>query len=92
MSKKRQSLIDQIRQAARDCGMSQNGLARAAGLDPGAVNRFIHGERGLSAESLDLLADVLDLHIVQGKPSKPIKRRKAAVKQSRGTRRKVGEA
>lgn len=70
MSKKQRKLIDQVRQAARDCGMSQNALAREAGMDPGAVNRFISGERGLSMECLDALAGVLNLRIVANKPKR----------------------
>ena len=68
MGAKRESLIDQVRRAARECGLSQNGLARATGLDVAAVNRFVLGKRGLSMEALDTLAAALDLHIVVGKP------------------------
>ncbi len=75
MSRKRLSFIDQVRRAASECGMSQNALARATGLDPGAVNRFIHGERGLSMESLDALADVLRLRIAKDKPKVKGKRK-----------------
>ena len=70
MSKKRRKLIDQVRQAASECGLSQNALARAAGLDKAALSRFIVGERGLSMESLDALADVLKLRIVADKPKR----------------------
>lgn len=58
------NIIDQIRQAARDSGISQNGLARATGMNPAAVNRFINGERGLSMEGLAALASVLRLRVV----------------------------
>ena len=64
MSKKQVSLIDQIRQAASHCGMSQNALSYAAGLDSSAVNRFITGKRGLSMESLNALAEALHLRVV----------------------------
>ena len=70
MSSRKVKLVDQIRQAAIASGLSQNALARAAGMDPGAVNRFINGERGLSMEGLDALADVLGLRIVADEPKR----------------------
>jgi transcriptional regulator with XRE-family HTH domain len=70
MTKKQVKLIDQIRRAASECGMGQNALARAAGIDKGRMSRFISGERGLSMEALDALADVLNLRIVAGKPKR----------------------
>ena len=70
MTTKRVSFIGEFRRAARECGLSQNALARATGLDVAAVNRFISGRRGLSMKSLDTLADVLRLHIVSDGPPK----------------------
>ena len=64
MSKKQVKLTDQVRQAASKCGMGQNALARAAGIHKAAMSRFISGERGLSMEALDALADVLRLDVV----------------------------
>ena len=40
----------------------------AAKVDPAALNRFVRGIRGLSMESIDRLAGVLDLNIVAGTP------------------------
>jgi len=68
MVEKRDSLIGQIRRAARECGLPQNALARAAGIDKAALSRFVHGERGLTMENLNALADVLNLRIVAGRP------------------------
>ncbi len=69
MGKRQPKLIDQIRQAVSKCGASQKALAHAAGMDKGALSRFVSGERGLSMENLDALADVLKLRIVVGGPA-----------------------
>jgi hypothetical protein len=70
MGKKREGLIDQVRRAASKCGMSQNALARSSGLNKGVLSRFVSGQRGLSMEALDALADVLRLNIVADGPIK----------------------
>jgi DNA transposition AAA+ family ATPase len=70
MSKKKDSLTDQVRQAASKCGASQHALAREAGIDKTALSRFVSGQRGLSMEALDALADVLRLSIVADGPIK----------------------
>ena len=62
-------LSDEIRQAAINCGTSQNRLAIAAGMNRATLCRFISGERGLSMEYLDALADVLKLRIVADGPA-----------------------
>lgn len=43
-------------------GMTRDGLARAAGLDPGALEAVEAGDRGLSPGELIAVADVLGLH------------------------------
>jgi transcriptional regulator with XRE-family HTH domain len=70
MGRKQGKLIDQIRRAARDCGMGQNALGRKVKIDKGTLSRFVRGKVGLSMESLDALADVLNLRVVAGKPIK----------------------
>jgi len=69
MANRRGSLTEQIRRAAgRQTAMTQNALARAAGIDRGALSRFIRGERGLSLAKVDALAEVLGLRIVADQP------------------------
>lgn len=75
MTKRQAKLIDQVRQAASKCAMSQNALARAAGIDKGALSRFITGERGLSMEGLNSLGEALNLQVVAGKPKAARKER-----------------
>ena len=71
MSKKRRKkLSEQLRQAVNECGMSRNAIARATGIDKGALSRFVHGERGLSLATLDLLGDVLGLRVTMDAAAK----------------------
>ena len=67
MTKSGQTFIDQVRRAARDSGMSRSALAEASGVDLAAVSRFVSGKRGLSVESLNALAKVLELRVVAGR-------------------------
>ena len=71
MSKKRlKKLSEQLRQAVNESGMSRNAIARATGIDKGALSRFVHGERGLSLATLDVLAELLRLRVVADGPPK----------------------
>ena len=55
---------DQLRQAVRDCGTSRYALARQLSISESTLSRFLSGERGLTLDLLDQLADVLGLKIV----------------------------
>ena len=72
MTKKRPlTLTDQIRQAVEDCEKSRYQIAKETGVDKAALSRFVHGERGLSVENLDLVAECIGLRVVvEGKPKK----------------------
>ncbi len=67
MGKEKMGFTDTIRAAVRECPLGYNGLARAAGLDPGALHHFAHGKRGMSAPNMDKLAEALGLEIVVDK-------------------------
>ena len=69
MSKKSPKFSDQIRRAIGDSGETRYRIAQETGLNEAALGKFFHGERGLSLDSLDKLADYLGLEVV-------IKRRK----------------
>lgn len=67
MNKKRIKLSDQVRKAVDASPMSRYAICKAASIDNAVICRFMAGERGLNMETLDTLADVLDLNIVVGK-------------------------
>ena len=67
MAKRRVMLSDQVRQAVDDCGMTRYAIWKATGIDQATLSRFVTGERRLSMDSLDRLADLLDLNITTGR-------------------------
>jgi transcriptional regulator with XRE-family HTH domain len=66
MAKKREKLSDQVRRAVDSSGMSRYAICKALGLAQATMSRFMSGQGGLSMESLDELADLLDLNISTG--------------------------
>ena len=68
---KRIKLSDQIRQAVKDCGLTRYRLMKITGIDESALGRFVSGERGLSFDALDALADYLQIDIVVRGPKQP---------------------
>ena len=75
-------LSDQVRAAIRDSGLSRYAICKAAGIDQAAMSRFMAGKTNLTLTSVDALAVVLGLEIVQrgplpeipkGKPGRPRK-------------------
>ena len=63
---------DQVRRAIRDAAITRYELSQRTGVDQSVLSRFIKGKSGISLDSLDLIAEVLDLRVV----TKPAKRRK----------------
>jgi len=55
----------QIWHAVQAMGMSERQLCRLAGIDQAVFSRWKHGRRGLSARSLDALAQTLGLVLVR---------------------------
>lgn len=69
----RRTLTDELRAAIDASPMSRYAICRAIDLDPAVMSRFMSGQRGLSLETLDKLAKLLDLHIVTGKRTRRVK-------------------
>lgn len=67
---KRLKLTDQIRQAIEDCGETRYQIWKATSIDNATLCRFVSGERGLSMEALDTLAEYLELDIISRRSSK----------------------
>ena len=70
MAKKRLKFSDQIRKAIDDSGTSRYAIWKETGIDQGALSHFMAGNRGLSMDSLDLIAEMLKLDIVRRKRGK----------------------
>jgi transcriptional regulator with XRE-family HTH domain len=63
-------LSDQVRQAIRGADCTRYAMAKATGIDQAVLSKFLTGERGMSLESLDKLAEFLNLQITVRKPRK----------------------
>lgn len=60
------TVSDQLRSAILDRrDLTPHGIATAAGIAPSCLSRFVAGQRGLTLESLDALAEVLGLRLVE---------------------------
>lgn len=57
-----------LRKAIEDSGLSASVLARAIGVTPPTISRFVHKERSVSLEIADKLFVVLGLDLVKGEP------------------------
>lgn len=61
---RRSTLSEQLRAAVEESGKADHYIARAAGLDPSSVSRFMRGERSFTLETAELVAAVLGLALV----------------------------
>ena len=52
-----------IQQAIRDSGLSINEVARRAGVDAGALSRFMRNERNMILPQIEKLCRVLELSL-----------------------------
>ena len=57
-------LLDEIRSAMKASGQSRYSIAQEAGIAESQLSRLMSGERGLSVEGLERLADYLGLEII----------------------------
>lgn len=61
--KKLRSVSDTIRQAIEAAASSRYAISQATGIPQSALSRFMSGERGLSMEYIDVLADYFQLEL-----------------------------
>jgi transcriptional regulator with XRE-family HTH domain len=59
-------LTDQVRQAIDACGLTRYRLAQFTGVSQPTLSRFMSGERGISLDALDTLAQFLQITIQVG--------------------------
>lgn len=63
MAKRKESASEQLREAIRAGGQSLCQIAKACGVDDGALSRFMRDERGLTTRSVDRLCQHLGLEL-----------------------------
>lgn len=57
-------MVNQIRQAIDDSGISRYRISQETGIDESALAKFYNRKRGLSLENLNRLFEYLELEIV----------------------------
>jgi transcriptional regulator with XRE-family HTH domain len=65
------SFSDQIRAAVDGSGLSRYRICKDVGIAQATLSRFMNGKGGLSMDSLDRLAALLNLRIVADGRGKP---------------------
>ena len=63
-------LSDSVRKAIDECGESRYAIAKATGIDESALAKFYNGHRGITTDTLDRLAEYLELRIVMERKPK----------------------
>lgn len=56
-------LVDAIRQAVEASGKTRYRIAKESGVSAGQLSRLVNGERGMTVETIERLADYLGLQI-----------------------------
>lgn len=59
------TISDQLRTIIGDSGKTAYAVGKLANVDPGVVQRFLTGERGLRVATLDKIAGALRLRLCQ---------------------------
>ena len=65
--RKTKSMSDEVREAIEKSGLSRYAICKGAGIEEGAMSRFMRGQTSLTLRTLDKLAAFLDLHVRKGK-------------------------
>ena len=68
--KSRGVISGQLRAMIQARGETASELGRQAGVDPGVIQRFLNEERAVSLETLDRLADLMGLRLIEGAKGK----------------------
>ena len=56
-------LVDELREAILNCGQTEYRVAKESGVAQPILNRFLHGERGVSLETAAKVCKYLGLHL-----------------------------
>ena len=70
MAEARGVIGTQLRAMIRARGETASELGRQAGVDPGVIQRFLNEERDIRVETLDRLAEVMGLRLIEGAKGK----------------------
>ncbi len=60
---KKQRFSDQLRRAVMECGKTRYKISLETDIPQSNLSRFVHGNAGLSMESIDLLCECIDARL-----------------------------
>lgn len=61
--KKPQRVSDQLRSAIEASSETRYAISQATGVDQAVLSKFVHGERGVSLDTFDVLCEHLGLEL-----------------------------
>lgn len=64
---KKPNIVDALRKAIRESGLTHYRIAKDAGISPDQLDRFIRRERSLTIDTAAKVADVLGLELTKRK-------------------------
>jgi transcriptional regulator with XRE-family HTH domain len=62
---------DEIRAAITHSGLTRYRICKQVGMQESSMTRFLRGRGGLSLETIDRIAALLDLHVSAGTARRP---------------------
>jgi plasmid maintenance system antidote protein VapI len=77
------SLLEQLRQHIRGCGLTTHSLARHLKISPSQLQNFISGKSGIYLSTACVIAEALGLELCQVKQSSIPPQRKAGRPRTR---------
>jgi hypothetical protein len=84
MAKRTESFTDQMRRLIADSGQSCYAIAKATGIDPASLSRFLSGKTGLLLRQVETMADYLGWRIVADEKVAGSERRRKGRKATKG--------
>jgi len=60
-------ISERLRNAVENAKESRYRISKETGITEGQLSRFVHGESGLTLDTIDILAEYLGLELVQRK-------------------------
>ena len=60
-------ISERLRNAVENVKESRYRISKETGITEGQLSRFVHGESGLTLDTIDILAEYLGLELVQRK-------------------------
>jgi len=68
--KQPKTVTKQMHRILAECGLSRYEIAKRSGVSEATLSRFVNRQQGLSTDTLDKLAEVLNLELTTKRPKR----------------------